>query len=298
MTLLYDLGLDPQTLGFLALNLVLGTAVLAVVRALGGPLAGLDFKVEMAERDNPAFGIALAGTVLAVAIMMTAAVSGESADNLLDEALAILTYGLVGLLLMIAARLVFDRVSLPGFSLGQAIGRGNVAAGLMDAGNLVASALVVRAVMTWAGDDGLQALPSVLIGFVLSQLLLSLASYYRLFLYNRAHGTSLQAAVEGGNAALALRFSGYRIGVAFAITAASAFVPFAFSSIWIVFGLWSVAALGAMVLVSLLAVVTDKLMLPGIDLRHEVDDEGNIAVGAAQAAIMIGIGAMAAAIAA
>ena len=110
-------------------------------------------------------------------------------------------------------------------------------------------------------------------------------------MYARRHkGASLQEAFAAGNVALAIRFMGHILGVALALTAASGVVAFDRSSLLIAVGLWAAVTLLFSVLVSLLAIAACKVILWGINLVEEVDEQGNIGVAAIEAAVYVSIG--------
>ena len=65
--------------GIIALDLAVAVAAICVLRYGAGLLFGVDTKDELAEKDNFAFGIALAGGMAAVALILAGAGSGEAA---------------------------------------------------------------------------------------------------------------------------------------------------------------------------------------------------------------------------
>ncbi|PCJ38576.1 MAG: hypothetical protein COA81_12785 [Alphaproteobacteria bacterium] len=282
-------GLTTDYLAVLGINLVITVLVLGGIRYVIGWISNINTKEELAERDNPALGISLAGVVFAVGIVMTGVISGEASADLGQEAMTVALSGVIGIALIFAARMIFDKVSMPKLNVRDAIVSGNVAVSVMDMGNVIATALIIKAVFLNTEAGSLNLILAGVGSFIVSQLLLSLASYYRIFLFNKYHGTSLQDNVSGGNIALALRFSGFRIGMAFAISGALALAPLDLNNLVASMGIWLGVGLVQMVLVVLFSFICEKLLLMGVDTRDEVDNQKNVAVGATQAALLVAI---------
>ncbi|MDQ6993064.1 MAG: DUF350 domain-containing protein [Mariprofundus sp.] len=290
MSILNYINIDAHYLQVLCIDLTTAIVLLFVARQLLGWSHQLSTTNERAEKDNSAYGISLAGILLAIAIILTGVLSGGASYSLLDEFSSVASFGLLGLCLLLFANFVFDKISMPNLAIPEAIEQGNMAAGLVNAGNLIATAIIIRAVMIWSGLEGLFGLIATLCGFVLSQLVLTLVSKYRIKLFNRKNETGFQDAIRGGNLAVAWRFTGFRLGVALAITAASGLVEPTGDALWLPMLLWLMIAVVMFALIALLSVLTDKIILAHIDLRNEVDVQQNMAIGVTQAAIMIAIG--------
>lgn len=289
-SLLEILSLDIETILTLLVNLGIAVVILTSIHSISGTIASIDASNELAEKDNPAFGISLAGVVLAVTIMMTGAISGTASGNIGMEALMVISYGVLGIILMVFTRFIFDKISMPKFSMRKEILKKNAAAGVLDAGNVIATAIMVRAVMMWIEEDSLRGVIVVLAGYFISQFILSLASYYRLMAYNKAHKESMQQTIQEGNAAIAWRFTGYRIGVALAITATTGLVPYDLDTPFLTAGIWALVSFILMALVSITSIIADRVILFGINTKTEVDREHNVSVGAIQCVIHIAIG--------
>jgi len=175
MEILSSMNIDAHYAQVLFINLAVAIALLFVARLLLALTSKVSTKTELADHDNPAYGISLAGVVLAITIMMTGVLYGDASYSLAGELLGVLAYGLLGVILMLAASFVFDKVSMPALSINESIRQGNLSAGLIHAGNVVATAVIIRTVMIWSGLDGMQGLIEIVGGFILSQLVLSLA---------------------------------------------------------------------------------------------------------------------------
>ncbi len=283
--------IDTYIYQILLIDLVIAVAMISGLRFVTGLVANVNSADELADRDNVAFGIAMAAGIVALALMLTGAVSGEPGITYVSEIVSVLAYGVLGVLLIKIGRLMQDKIVLRGIEVQEQIKSGNVAAALVDAANTVATGLVLRAVMLWVESDTVSGLLFVLAAFVITQLILALVAYYRVFVYARRHGgSSLQTALEEGKVALAIRFFGHLMGVALAITAASGVVAYQSDSLLMPLLLWAGVTIVFTILVSLIASLARKVVLMGVDVVEEVDNQNNVGVAAIEAAISISIG--------
>jgi len=283
--------LTGQTIGMLVMDFALVFAVLLLVRVLYGVASGVDTLHELSVKDNFAIGISLAGATAAIGIMLTGVVSGALAFRFDMEFVAIVSYGVLGLVMMWLTRLIFDRVSLPGLSVRAEIGAGNAAIATVEAGNLLATAIMVRAVMVWSDDALLPGLVAVVVGYVASQIILTATAYYRIWLYRRRNsGGRFADAVQSGNLAVALRFIGFQIGVALAVTAAGGLAPYTPGDPVTQAILWGVVSVCAAVVLVVLTLIAEFAVLTGLDLSEEVDRQRNIGVALVEVSVYLAIG--------
>ncbi len=281
----------PDLLAILLVDLVIAVALLTAFRKLAGIISNVSSTHELAEKDNVAFGWVFAGGILALSIVMTGAISGEVASSFFYEVVLVLGYGVVGIVLMMLTRKVFDEFTLTEINVHDQVMQGNLAVAIADIGNLLATAIIVRAVMVWIDDTSLFGLVAVVIGFMVSQAVLMLVTKYRMRVYARRHqGSSLQAALEAGNKALALRYAGHKIGVALAVTAASGFVVYNDERVIVTCLVWGLISLVLTVFLSLLAIIARHAILAKIDVVEEVDNQQNLGIGLIEASIYIAIG--------
>ncbi len=275
----------------LLLNLSIAVALFACLRLFSGVISHVSASHELLKKDNPAFGISVAGVAFAVTIVLTGAIYGEPVNNFSDSIIAVGLYGLLGIVLMWLSRIIFDRLALSEISIRDEIIRGNVAAGIVDAGNVVASALVIRAVMTWVESNTMEGLTAVLLAFVISQILMTAAIYARIHLFKLGNqGKSIQQAFKEGNTALALRFAGRRIGIAFAINAAANVMVYETYDYEMLLMAWTFVSIVMMIALSAISYIADKIIFFRVDVSDEVVNQKNIAVGALQCVIYLSMG--------
>ena len=280
--------------GIVALDLAVAVAAMCALRYGSGALFGVDSRDELAEKDNAAFGVALAGGVLAAALVLAGAAHGEAEVTFGAELLAVVAYGLVGLVLLKLGILVNDWIVFHGFSIKAAIKAQNLAAGTVQAANLVALGVLINGAINWAEGGLVQGLVSVVALLFLAQIVVLGVTRTRAAIYARRNdGEQWQAAIEGGNTALGVRYAGHLIGTALASSSAGGMVAFiagADSSALIAYGgwfLWAVVLAAALLLLSMLA---QRVILSGIDVVEEVDRQRNVGVAAIEAAVFVGVG--------
>lgn len=282
---------DHQYNSVLLLNLLLVIAIFASVRFVSGSASHLNSSKELTEKDNPAFGISVAGVVFAVAIILTGAIYGDPIYTMQESVISVGLYGVIGTLLMVLARAIFNKIALPSLSIRSEIVKGNTAAGIIDAGNVIATAIIIRAMMMWVDANTIEGIVAILVGFVISQCLLAAATFIRIKILNGKLTTkSIHDEFKAGNVALALRFAGRKIGTAFAVASASNLLVFELYDLPMLLLIWTGASIVMIAALSVLSYVANKIILAGIRTDDEVIKQRNIAMGAIQFAIYICLG--------
>ncbi|NDF12272.1 MAG: DUF350 domain-containing protein [Proteobacteria bacterium] len=277
-------------------KIVVAVGLFACLRFFSGAISSINSTQQLTEKDNPAFGISMAGLVIAVTIMLTGTVFGNPEVTPLQTVASTGLYGILGIFLMSLSRLIFDDIAMKRFSLRDHILKGNIAVGIVDAGNMIATAIIIRSVMLWVEYNTSEGIESVLVGYLISQLLLTLVTYARIHRFSkRNEGKSLQTLLEKGNIAVALRFSGRRIGSAFAISAAASTLLFDLSSFFMLIAAWVLISFCSLVVLHALSYIADKIILANIDIEDEIVSQKNVALGAVQGAIYLSLGLLLAA---
>lgn len=281
----------PDLLLILVVDLLIAVVLLTAYRKIAGLISNVSSTHELSEKDNVAFGWVFGAGLLALAIVMTGAISGEAPSSLFYEIALVLAYGVVGIVLMLLTRKVFDNFTLTEINVHDQVMQGNLAVAIADIGNLLATAIIVRAVMVWIESTSFFGLVAVIIGFAVSQAVLIIVTKYRMRVYAKRHpGESLQKAIESGNKALALRYAGHKIGVALAVTAASGFVPYNPDNIIAVCLVWGGVSVVLTIILSLLAIAARHAILAKIDVVEEVDSQQNMGIGFIEATIYVAVG--------
>ncbi|VAW51847.1 hypothetical protein MNBD_GAMMA06-2058 [hydrothermal vent metagenome] len=285
------IDIDVNLALYYLVDFLIALALLTGMRFIAGVVSNVSATHEISQKDNKAFGISLAGAMIAVSIMLMGVVSGESAYNLGAEAFQMVVFGVLGIVLMWFTRIVFDHVSFPKLSIHTEIMQGNISASIIDACNMIATAIIIKGAMVWVDGDITIAIIAVIISFIASQAIMAMATFYRVSVYKRRHnGKSLHHAIEENNVALAVRFSAYRIGIAIAVSAAFKAVEYDAESFTSVLTVWFSIALMLFLLLTIIAVIIRLGVLHKVNISDEVGEQANIAVGAIEGSIYIVVG--------
>ncbi len=277
--------------GILLLNLAIVIALFVSLKFFSAAIIHVNPTKELSVKDNPAFGISLAGAILAIAIMLGGAIYGSPENNMVHSFLAVAGLGVVGILLMTVTRFIFTKVTLTKISLRDEILAGNKAVAIADAGNVIAAAIIIYVVMIWVPTYSMEAMFALLGGYAISQAFLTAMTLLRIRVFAKVNcGDCLQAQLKQGNIAIALKFAGQKIGAALAMSTAAQIVVYEEYSVGPILLAWLAASVIVVAVWEVLCFAAQKIILPNVDLNHEIIDDKNIAIGAMQAAIFISIG--------
>ncbi|MFC1603174.1 DUF350 domain-containing protein [Pseudomonadota bacterium] len=277
--------------GIIFVDLLIAVGAICALRYLQGLLAGVDTTTELATRDNYAFGISVAGGTLALALVLAGAVSGEASEGILSEAWNVFVYAVVGIVLLKVGTIINDQVIFHHFSLKQQVHENNIAAGIVQAANLIALGLIINTAAHWVESETWLGIFSVILVFFVAQVVLLAVTRLRGRIYEKRHnGEVLQQALENGNSALAIRYMGHLMSAAFGVKAASGLVAFHTTAlVGLVFN-WLFVALMITALISGLAALARHAVLLNINVIEEVDDQQNIGVACIEATLFIAVG--------
>jgi hypothetical protein len=289
-TLIDITNLNQDLLIFLAIDISIAIILLGAMRFLLGFTAQVNSTDELSKEDNFAFGISVAGSVAAMGIVLTGAITGESASSYLLEALGMLSYGLLGLILIKVGRIVHDRIALNQIDKTAQIKAHNISVGIVDAAGAISTAIIIKAVLLWVNGLDINTFIAIVAGFVVSQAMLVLVTRIKEKQYAKNNqGDCMQEAFADGQTALAIRYAGQVISTALAVTAASYFLTYTPETIITNLLGWLVFSIIMTVLVFILTTIAKKLILWGINLVEEVDQQHNIGVASVEMAISISI---------
>ena len=285
-------GITMWSLQALAIDFAIIIALFVSLKFIKGWVSNLHANDEITERDNFAFGISFAAGLVALAIVLSGVSSGAFAVSLQQEALQMAAYGVLAVVLIKLGHFFQDKVALRKVSLHEEIVKGNATAALIDFGHVVSVAVVIRSALFWVATDGWHGIPIVIAAFIIGSIVLLLVSQYRvqLFKLTNRSGDCLQKAIIDGNLAVGIRYAGFLIGSALAITAASGIAPYAADNITASLIYWAMSALICLVVFILLHLLTIKIILSGCDVSDEVNRQKNVGVAAVSAAVSFAVG--------
>jgi uncharacterized membrane protein YjfL (UPF0719 family) len=283
--------MDSHIIFILAVNIVISVGLITSLRFIKGITYGVSTKEELSVRDNFAFGISFGGEVIGLSLVMMGVMSGKAASSLGMEILSIFEFALLGLILIKAGGYFQDKIVLSKLPIQDEISKENTAAALIDMSHLIATGLIIRAAMLWVDGGGYNALIMVIFAFIAAQLIMLLVSLYRRTAYKRRNnGAELESAIKDQNIALSLRYSGHIIGAALTVASVSQIVVFNPMSFNMSVIIWLISGIAGVLVMSLLAFIARLVILKGINVVEEVDQQENVGVAAIEAAIYIAIG--------
>jgi uncharacterized membrane protein YjfL (UPF0719 family) len=243
--------------------------------------SGIAFVDELTERDNPAFGACLAGYLIGVAIAMTGAFPSNS-TSFEDGAITMTYSGLLGIILMRASIEINHRFILNKFNVDfEMIKDRNLGAGIGVAGSSIGTGLVLAAALTGDSDGYLNAIRDIVVYWAAGQALfiIGAAVFYHTAGYDvektMEHDNNTAAGLSLGGFLVAL---GIVLGAALQNASSNLAEELAHTGILIV-------VCGPLLLLT--TVITQKLILPRINLAKEIAIDRNCAAGLICAAASI-----------
>jgi len=283
-------ALNQDLLVYLAIDISVAIVLLGAMRFISGLSAKVNSTQELAQKDNFAFGISVAGSVAALGIVLTGAISGENASSYMMEFVGMLAYGTLGLILIKIGRVIHDKLSLQHINKTDEILKQNITIGIVDAAGAIATAIIIRAVLLWVHGLDVDTFIAIIAGFVISQAILLLVTRLKERQYAKNNqGDCLQEAFSQGQIAIAIRYAGQLISTALAVTAASHFLTYSPETLLNNLVSWFVFAIVMALLVAILTTVAKRIVLWGINLVEEVDQQQNIGVACVEMATSISI---------
>ncbi|WP_199609272.1 DUF350 domain-containing protein [Flocculibacter collagenilyticus] len=288
----YITGLTAWSIQALLIDFIIIVALFVSLKYIKGWVSNLHANDEITEKDNFAFGLSFAAGLAGLAIVLTGITSGAFADSLAQEATQMAGYGLIGIALIKFGHFFQDKVTLRKVNLHDEIIKENITAALVDFGHVVSVAIVIRSALIWVLTEGWHGLPIVIVAFIIGNLCLLLVSQYRIFLFRRTNrnGDCLQQAITDNNIAVGIRYAGFLIGSALALTAATGIAPYVADNITASLVYWSITALISIAAFILLHLIMIKAILSGTDISDEINRQKNIGVATISAAVSFSIG--------
>ncbi|TNE27425.1 MAG: DUF350 domain-containing protein [Bacteroidetes bacterium] len=252
----------------------------------------LNIRQELTEHDNLAFALAIVGYFVAVIIVIASAIVGPS-HGWTQDMLALFFYGSIAILLLNLSAMLNDKIILRNFSIRDEIFRDqNAGMGAIEAGNYIASALIVFGAVSGSGVDffpelssgyWLSGLITAVVFWMVGQILLFGFTHF----YNLIVPFNIHDEIEKDNAAVGVSYAGVLIAVGLLIGSGISgdFVSWADHFTW----------LGIEVGIGLIALplirwITDVILLPGAKITDELvnQEKPNVGVGIIEAFAYVG----------
>jgi uncharacterized membrane protein YjfL (UPF0719 family) len=267
--------MDATTIGFVALATIL---LLIIARAVYGLALRESMTSALIENDNKAAAIALGGFLLGVVQVIIPVLAGPS-HSFWTDVQGVAAYGIGGIVAMTVSGLIFTWYSrLTGTPLREQVAGGNVAAGIVVAGEYLAVGHVVSGSLT--GDGG-SILPTIVFWLAGIVALLVLTHLFKLLTtYNDAE------LISQGNIAAALGYAGLLVAIGMMVGYAASGTFTGYQEGFRVFGLMVLLTL---ILYPVRQIIVQMLLLGGgFSLRngrldHEIAEDRNIGAGILEA---------------
>lgn len=281
--------LTEELLIYLAMDVGIALALLMVMKWLTGAFRKTSVTDELGVKDNFAFGISIAGGMLSLCIVLSSVVGRHVGMGYKDAAVAMLTFGLVGIILVKFGRFAHDKLVLNKVDTPEMIAERSVSVALVDAASLVASAIVLRNIMLWVNGSDMNAVIAIVTGFAVVLTMLLVMTRILEFRYAKDNqNDSFQGALEGDQIALAIEHAGNLLGTAMIVSAAKNLLIYEPTGYVSNVTGWLLVSVGLTIALHLLVLANKKIILFGMNFRQEVDQQHNIGVAALGFTLSIG----------
>ncbi len=254
------------------LILIVAFYVLLLIGKVVNDLLHREYRLnfELVEKDNAALALAMAGYYFGLVLAIGGGLVGPSV-SIIDDLMDLCIYGLLGIVLVNVSWYICDKLILFRFKVSEELIRDhNQGTGVVSAGVSIASGFIIFGSVQGQGGS-----IWTVIGFwAIGQVILILAG----LIYNLITPYSIHDEIEKDNVAAGVSFAG-------AMVAIGAIIGFAAESD---FESWAInlpdylgyAALG-LALLPLIRLLTDKVLLPTVNLTDEIAGQQKPNVGAA-----------------
>ena len=282
--------ISQELLIYLAMDVGIALLLLMVMKWLSGAFRDYSVAEELGVKDNFAFGISIAGGMLSLCIVLSSVVGRHVGLGYKEAAIGMLTFGIVGIVLVKCGRFAHDKLVLNQIDTPEMISQRSVSVALVDAASLVASAIVLRNIMVWVDGSDLNAIIAIVTGFSVVLTMLLVMTRILEFRYAKDNqNDSFQGALEKGQLALAIEHSGNLLGTAMIVSAAKDLLVYSPSGYVSNVTGWLIVSVGMTLALHLLVMVSKRIILFGMNYRQEVDQQHNVGVAALGFTLSIGI---------
>lgn len=282
------LQLDYASLALAFVHVVLGVAVLILAKLALSWLSPYSTDQELTARDNPAFGLAISGYYVGTVIVYLGAAA--SAPLPLDDGtqavfLAMagdLAWALAGIVALNIGRWLLNRLLVTGVRNDrEIIDHRNLAAGALESGGYIASAIVLAGAIRQPGGTPWTA--AVL--FILGQCALLGMGH----IYQRYVGYNVVAEIKSCNLAAGLAFGSTLAALALLMLKAISgdFISWSRNLSFFAFD-----AVVGLILLMFLRWLTDVALLPHAKISEEITRDRNVNVGLIQGVLAVGTAAI------
>ncbi len=227
-----------------------------------------DLHQQLFERDNFALSLEVVGYFLGLVLALGGVLSGPS-GSWIDDVIGIFLYGALAIVLLNFSAWINEKILLPKFdNTKEVVEDQNVGTGAIEAGNHIASGLIIAGAVSGQGS-----LLTALCFWGLGQVVLIAASK----IYSAILPFDLHAEVEKDNVAVGVAMGGLLIAIGNVVRLGTTGDFVSWSSNLTQFALFAATGL---VLMPLVRWGTDSLLVPGVKLTDELVNQAKPNVGA------------------
>lgn len=228
----------------------------------------LNTRYELLEKDNLAFSFSYVGYFVSLLLAIGSALLGEHV-SLEADLLAIAIYGLGAIFLLNISTIINEYVIFNKFKVSKEILEDqNSGTGIIEAANYIATGLIILGASKGA-DENLM----IVVYWAIAQVALILSS----FVYNIITPYNIHTEIEKDNIAVGLGYAGSLVGIAIVLSYA---VSFSYDSLSETFVTTGILLLIALIALPVTRLITDKVILPGYDLKVELVEQSKPNIGA------------------
>lgn len=228
----------------------------------------LNTRYELLEKDNLAFSFSYVGYFVGLLLAIGSALLGEHV-SLEADLLAIAIYGLGAIFLLNISTIINEYVIFNKFKVSKEILEDqNSGTGIIEAANYIATGLIILGASKGA-DENLM----IVVYWAIAQVALILSS----FVYNIITPYNIHTEIEKDNIAVGLGYAGSLVGIAIVLSYA---VSFSYDSLSETFVTTGILLLIALIALPVTRLITDKVILPGYDLKVELVEQSKPNIGA------------------
>lgn len=274
---------------YLAIDVSIALALLVVMKWVTGLARKNSVTEELGIKDNFAFGISIAGGMLSLCIVLSSVVGRHIGQGYSEAATGMVTFGIVGILLVKFGRFAHDKLVLNRVDTHAMISERSVSVALVDAASLVASAIVLKNIMVWVDGSDMNAIIAIVTGFsVVLTMLLVMTRILEVRYAKDNQNDSFQGALRKGQLALAIEHSGNLLGTAMIVSAAKNLLIYNPSGYVSNVTGWLVVSVALAIALHILVLINKKVIMFGMNFRQEVDQQHNVGVASLGFTLSIG----------
>ncbi len=279
----------------LALSMLFMLVLVAITRALFATRTEHGLAQELAQKDNFALGISFGSHVLSIIILFAHVLlpTIDRAQSFLvhwPAILAQLPYFAAATVFLFMGQWLHRHWILSRFNEMEAIKKQNITAALIDSAVLIANAVAIAGLFSWAKPDTVHSVVILLCCYLSLQLLFLLDSKIQEWLFARTNqGANLQSFFNLENVSTGIRYSGRTLALGVSILLATTLHPYVPEVL--VDNVISILLYGFMswLTLVLLTRLVLRLFLFKVDRQVEIDQQDNIGIASIELTSYLGV---------